>query len=226
VKYAIYSCEGFSREILPLVKASWSLGSEETVGDQIVFVEDDPKKAGTVVSGIEVITFSELQGRNHRDRLISVGIADPQVRRKIVSKCAAEGFKFFSVHDEGFFSGDNVVIGEGSIFCAATRVTADAVIGRHFHCNIYSYVAHDCKIGDFVTFAPRVSCNGRVEIGDFAYIGTGAVLKQGVPDKPLKIGRGAIVGMGAVVLADVPDNAVVVGNPARIIKTLNTPASR
>ncbi len=34
---------------------------------------------------------------------------------------------------------------------------------------------------------------------DHAYIGTGAVIKQGTPDQPLVIGKGAVVGMGAVV---------------------------
>ena len=96
--------------------------------------------------------------------------------------------------------------------------TGDSQIGKHFHCNIYSYVAHDCRLGDFVTFAPQVCCNGRVQIDDHAYIGTGAMLKQGDHRKPLKIGRGAIVGMGAVVLKDVPDGAVVAGNPASVIR--------
>lgn len=94
-------------------------------------------------------------------------------------------------------------------------VTASARIGRQFQCNIYSYVAHDCMIGDFVTFAPKVCCNGNVHIGDFAYVGTGAVIKQGVPGKPLRIGAGAVIGMGAVVTKDVPEGAVVIGNPAR-----------
>lgn len=220
MKYAIYSCEGFSREILPIVRAGGSIVNSQSVGDRIVFVEDDAKKVGTEVNGIRVISFTDLKESENRNRLTSIGIADPVIRQKVADKCAAEGFEFLSVHDQSFSRGDNVEIGEGSIFCAHTKVTADAEIGRHFQCNIYSYVAHDCRIGDFVTFAPRVSCNGRVEIDDMAYIGTGALLKQGVVGKPLRIGRGAVVGMGAVVLKDVPPYTVVAGNPAKIIKTL------
>jgi hypothetical protein len=109
-------------------------------------------------------------------------------------------------------------IGEGSIFCPNTMVTSNATIGRFFQANIYSYVAHDCVIGDFVTFAPGVRCNGRVQIGDFAYIGTNAVIREGSPDKPLRIGKDSVVGMGAVVTKDVPDGVVVVGNPARPLR--------
>lgn len=111
-----------------------------------------------------------------------------------------------------------MAIGEGAILCDHSLVVPTARIGRHFHLNVYSYVSHDCVIGDFVTFAPKVCCNGNVHVGDFAYIGTGAVIANGVPGRPLKIGRNAIVGMGAVVTKDVPDNAVVYGNPARIVR--------
>ena len=48
--------------------------------------------------------------------------------------------------------------------------------------------------------------------------GTGAVIKQGTPDKPLVIGKGAVVGMGAVVTKSVPPGVTVVGNPARILE--------
>jgi acetyltransferase-like isoleucine patch superfamily enzyme len=57
-----------------------------------------------------------------------------------------------------------------------------------------------------------------VHVGDGAYIGTGAVLRQGTPDKPLVIGEGAVVGMGAVVTKDVAPRATVVGNPARLLE--------
>jgi sugar O-acyltransferase (sialic acid O-acetyltransferase NeuD family) len=216
-KYAIYSCDSFSREILPSLRNDISSETEE---NGIVFVDDDPIKIGNVVHGCPVVSFDELQSEEHRDRLVSVGVADPWVRRKIVDRCNGAGFKFFSITDASHIRHDNVDIGEGSVFCALTMATGDARIGKHFHCNIYSYIAHDCLIGDFVTFAPRVSCNGRVQIDDFAYIGTGAMLKQGARDRRLVIGRGAVVGMGAVVIKDVPAGAVVAGNPAKVIRML------
>jgi acetyltransferase-like isoleucine patch superfamily enzyme len=110
---------------------------------------------------------------------------------------------------------DDVQLGEGALLSPYVTLTSNIVVGRCFHANLYSYVEHDCRIGDFVTFAPGVKCNGNVTIGDFAYIGTGAMLRQGQPGKPLFIGRGAVVGMGAVVTKDVPPGVTVVGNPAR-----------
>ena len=73
-------------------------------------------------------------------------------------------------------------------------------------------------IGDLVTFAPGVKCNGNVTIEDHAYIGTGAIIKQGTPDRPIVIGEGAIVGMGAVVTKSVAAGSVVVGNPAKPLR--------
>jgi sugar O-acyltransferase (sialic acid O-acetyltransferase NeuD family) len=215
MKYAIYSCEGFGREVIP------SLRRQASGDADIVFVDDDPQKIGTVVHGCDVIDFEQLCSADHRDRQVSIAVADTKVRKMLAERCTEAGFEFVSIADATHTRFDNVTVGEGAIFCANTMVTGDATIGRHFHCNIYSYVAHDCRIGDFVTFAPRVNCNGRVEIDNFAYIGTGATLKQGAHDKPLRIGRGAIVGMGAVVLKDVGDGEVVVGNPGSVIRKIN-----
>lgn len=84
--------------------------------------------------------------------------------------------------------------------------------------NIYSSVAHDVEIGNFVTFGPRVSCNGNVLVEDHVYVGAGATIKNGSPEKKLVIGEGATIGMGAVVTKSVLPFTTVVGNPAREIE--------
>jgi acetyltransferase-like isoleucine patch superfamily enzyme len=53
-----------------------------------------------------------------------------------------------------------------------------------------------------------------IKIGDFVWVGHGALILGGVT-----IGEGAIVGAGSVVTRDVPPFAIVGGNPARVIKS-------
>ena len=133
-------------------------------------------------------------------------------------QCAAEGMHFFDVRAASVVQMDDVQLGEGAVLSPFVTLTSNIRIGKHFHANLYSYVEHDCVIGDFVTFAPGVKCNGNVVIEDHAYIGAGTVIKQGKPGQPLVIGRGAVVGMGAVVTKSVQPGLTVVGNPARTAK--------
>jgi sugar O-acyltransferase (sialic acid O-acetyltransferase NeuD family) len=146
---------------------------------------------------------------------VNVAIANSLTREQMVGRCSKDGISLFSLIAENAVVLDENEIGEGAIICPFSMITSNARIGQAFHANIYSYVAHDCVIGDYVTFAPGVKCNGNVVIEEHAYIGTGAILRQGKPGEPLVIGRGAIVGMGAVVTKSVQPGVTMVGNPAR-----------
>ena len=145
----------------------------------------------------------------------AVAIGAGAAREKMHALLCARGAIPMPLHAPTAVIGREVALGAGSVLSDFTMLTGNLRVGVQFQCNIYSYVAHDCRIGDYVTFAPKVCCNGNVHIGDHAYVGTGAILKQGTPDQPLRIGERAVIGMGAVVTKDVPAGAVVVGNPAR-----------
>jgi len=169
---------------------------------ELVFVDDAPP--APEVNGHPIMTYGAWLAQPATKRLINIAIANGGVRQKLTQRCEADGVDFFEVRASNVIEMDNVVIGIGATLSPFVTLTSNIQIGRHFHANLYSYVEHDCVIGDFVTFAPGVKCNGNVVIEDHAYIGAGAIIKQGQPGQPLVIGRGAVVGMGAVVTKSVP----------------------
>lgn len=209
-QFAIFGASGYGREVLPLAREQCERRGRAY---ELVFVDDAPPAAS--LNGHRVLTYAQWLNQRAEKRQICVAIANGVVRQRLVQRCLGDGVAFFEVRAENVVQLDDVEIGEGAILSSFVTLTSDIRIGCHFHANIYSYVAHDCVIGDFVTFAPGVKCNGNVVIEDHAYIGTGAILRQGKPGEPLVIGRGAVVGMGAVVTRSVPAGQIVVGNPAR-----------
>ena len=208
----VYGASGFGKEVMPIVRQQFS----DLPKDSFVFIDDH--QAGTVLNDYSVLSYSDFIHHPHMAKSVTIAIANSQVREKLVQRLDLDQIQHLDVHASNTVILDAVEIGQGSLLCPFSCLTSNIKIGRFFHANIYSYVAHDCVIGDFVTFAPGVKCNGNIHIEDHAYIGTGAVIKQGTPDQPLVIGRGAVVGMGAVVTKSVPAGVTVVGNPARILE--------
>jgi sugar O-acyltransferase (sialic acid O-acetyltransferase NeuD family) len=210
-RFAVFGASGCGRGVLPIVRQQ--LNNLKHCDWDLVFVDDNP--AAPMVNGHRVLTYGDWLAEKGEEHQISLAIANSKIREQLCNRCSEDGVGFFEVRADNVVELDDVAIGEGAILCPFVTMTSNIRIGRHFHANLYSYVEHDCRIGDFVTFAPGVKCNGNITIEDHAYIGAGAVIKQGSPGKPLVIGRGAVVGMGAVVTKNVPAGTTVVGNPVR-----------
>jgi sugar O-acyltransferase (sialic acid O-acetyltransferase NeuD family) len=203
---------GCARGVLPILRSQ--LAAEITAGaTYLCFVESSP--AVPVVNGTPCVSVEEFLTLPAERREFNVAIAASRVRQRLADDLLRAGALPLEVRAGSATVLDENVIGAGAILCGYTTITSNVRIGAFFHANLYSYVEHDSVIGDYVTFAPGVHCNGNVHIGDHAYLGTGAILRQGTPDKPLVIGAGAVVGMGAVVTKDVAPGETVVGNPAR-----------
>lgn len=203
MKLAIFGTGGMGRELADIVARSPRLRSRYT---EIVFTTDDP---GTSVQGISVVHPDSLAPEDE----ISLAVGSSPVRRTLAERFARRRFATI-VSDHAIVS-TSARLGEGAMVCDFAVVNNNAVIGRHFQANVHAQVSHDAVIGDFVTFAPQTSCNGWVEIGDDVSVGAGALIRNGTPQRRLRIGQGATIGMGAVVLRDVPAGRTALGTGLR-----------
>ena len=212
--YAIYGASGCGRSLMPVAREQLA---RSNIQAEIVFI-DDSLKNETSINGHRALNYEEFKKSSFDHKYVLIAIANSQIREMVAKKIAQDQIALWSVQANNTVVMDNVDIALGAALSPFVTVTSNIKIGKCFHANLYSYIEHDCVIGDYVTFAPGVKCNGNIHIGDYAYIGTGAVIKQGTPEKPLVIGKGAIVGMGAVVTKSVAAGTTVVGNPARILE--------
>lgn len=175
---------------------------------ELVFIDDG--HSGLQVNGQETLNWPEFSSCRSRDKAVSIAIANSQIRETLAKKCDTVGIPLIEARAASVVQMDGVNIEDGACLSPFVTLTSNIRIGRCFQANLYSYVEHDCVIGDYVTFSPGAKVNGNVIIGDHAYIGSGAVIRQGI-----KIGAHATVGMGAVVTRDVPPGQTVIGNPAK-----------
>lgn len=204
---ALYSAGGYARESVTLIERSLP-------GSAIFFIDDDPAMHGSLIHGRHrVISYDEA--KTISGLMVNVAFADSRIRKEKLEMCELDGFETFSIIADTASIGPNVSIGPAAIFSHLSTVTSDAVIGKAFHCNIYSYVAHDCIVGDYVTFAARISLNGRIKVENGVYVGSDATFLPDKPGKYLTIGEGAVIGAGAVVTKDVEPYTTVTGVPAR-----------
>ena len=211
--YAIYGASGCGRSLMPVARQQLA---RESDASEIVFI-DDALESVAEVNAHRAMNYLAFLNETASEKYVQIAIANSHVREKIAQRLKMDGIQLWSIIADNVVLMDQLELDEGSALSPFVTIGSNVRIGKCFQANLYSYVEHDCVIGDFVTFAPGVKCNGNIHIQDHAYIGAGTMIKQGTPDQPLVIGAGAIVGMGAVVTKSVPAGATVVGNPARIV---------
>lgn len=201
----IVGAGGHGREVAHVLRSRRAAG---LVAPALLgFADDGPVDPGLLrafggfLGGI-VAAVSE-----HPEALVLGGVGDGRVRRRLVEGLPAPAPLVHPLADVGA----DVVLGDGSVICSHASLTTNIRAGRHVHVSRGAAIGHDTLLGDFVSIMPLAAVSGGVRLGTGAFVGTGALIRQGV-----HVGADAVIGMGAVVVADVPAGVTVVGNPARV----------
>lgn len=141
-------------------------------------------------------------------------VGDIETRRQAVAALEATGMTPAQiVHpsvDLGAVEhlGIDVVVGAGAV------LSVGVVVADHAHVNVGATISHDTWIGEYATVSPGVHIAGWVDVRAGAFIGVGASVVNGRPDRRLVIGEGAVVGAGACVLGPVEPGSLYAGVPA------------
>jgi sugar O-acyltransferase (sialic acid O-acetyltransferase NeuD family) len=210
--YAICGDGGHGREMMPF--AATQLHAIGVPFNRLFFI--GLQALGETLNGFQVLSHDAFMALSAPSRYMAIALGDSRLREKLATHWMGRGVIPWSVCAPSAYVATSAQVGAGCMISPLSIINANARIGMQVQINSGCNIAHDCWIGDYVTFAPGILCNGNVRIESHAYIGSGAILRNGTASKPLVIGHGATVGMGAVVTKDVPAGATVVGNPARL----------
>jgi len=213
VIYGIVGAGGFGREVMPVACAM--LAQQGVAEDQIVFVDDGD--VPDFLNGHRVLSIQEFFNYPAQCRYFNIAIANSKIRERLVHQFLTEMAEPFSIKSASALDLGNNEIGQGAILSPFSCVSVNVSVGVFFHADMYASLTHDCVVGNFVTFAPKVQCNGGVIIEDHVYVGSGAIIRNATPSRKITIGLGAVIGMGAVVTKSVPPGVTVAGIPAMVL---------
>lgn len=131
------------------------------------------------------------------------------------SRIGGEGFEFKKTKQETFLVkhvgkvviGNSVEVQYNTCIDKAIYPWDTTFIGDNVKIDNLVHIAHGVKIGKGSMIVANTGIGGRVTIGDEAWIGFGATLRNGIT-----IGNHARANMGAVVSKSIKDNEAVTGN--------------
>jgi sugar O-acyltransferase (sialic acid O-acetyltransferase NeuD family) len=139
-----------------------------------------------------------------------VAAGEPAAKKTIAAELESRGCCFATLVHPTAVIARTAHIGDGSICCPLSFVSADARLGRFVTVNGLSSVGHDVVVGDFSTLSAHVDLTGHVKVGEGAFFGSGARV---VPR--ISIGSNARIGAGATVVRNVAEGVTMFAVPAK-----------
>lgn len=209
---------GFGRETVEVVRA---INEERPTWELVGFLDDDPALHGVEVEGLPVLGPSGGVDAYPRSKVV-VSIGNPSnyfSRKRIVRRLGLEPSRYATLVHPAAVVPRSAQLGPGTVLLAGVVATSRIRLGAHVVVMPAVVLTHDDEVEDYATFASGVRLGGRVRVGEGAYLGAGALVRE---DRT--VGPWALVGMGAVVTRDIPAREVWAGVPAAPLRRVEVPA--
>lgn len=183
--------------------------------DVIGIVDDDKRKTGTKILGVPVVDFSgglvEFARANFDGMVIAIG--DNYIRSEKFQELLELGVTPVTVVHPTAHISPFAKIGQGVMVLAHATINPGTVLEDNVCVNTSASVDHDNHLAYSCHILPNATLAGTVRIGEYAYVGSGAVV---IPN--LTVHKFSYLGAGAVAIKDVPEGVVSAGNPAAQIR--------
>lgn len=202
----IVGASGCGREVLNIIKDIHTLqGIQWNV---MGFLDDNLQALEGVECDYKVVGRIQDYVPQEND-VLALGIANPQIKEKIVTMLKNKGAAFQSIIHPYVALGRFNTVGEGVVIYSGFGMTVNVQIGNF--CTLLACgLGHDVTVGDFSTISSWCNIMGHAKIGKRVFMGGNcAVAPRAV------IEDDAYVGVGSVVLRKVKAGKKVFGNPAR-----------
>lgn len=205
----LYGASGLGMEFLEI---ALDINRVNKKWEEIVIIDDDPEKEGTIFQGLHVLTLNKVMSsyaNNEIEFIISIG--EPEIKDIVYKRIKGAGYHLGLLIHPTSSIGSGAVLGEGVVIQSWNRIPPLAKIGNNVLIQGTTCLGHGIDIGDNAVISSFVFIGGGTKIGRDTYIAPHSCLRNGI-----SVGSGSIVGMGSVVTKDIPDNVVAYGNPCEV----------
>jgi len=162
------------------------IGDNVVIGDRVTLLAHVIVNGHTTLDEDVVIHPFASIGATSQDRKAADGVAYARIGARTIVR------EYASIH-RATGSGNTTVVGSDCLLLA------------------YTHVAHNCRIGNFVTMSNLAQLAGQCVVEDYAGIGGMVGVHQDV-----RIGAHSFVGGMARITRDVPPYFLIEGNPAEV----------
>ncbi|MCL2357843.1 MAG: NeuD/PglB/VioB family sugar acetyltransferase [Defluviitaleaceae bacterium] len=203
----IYGSGGLGREILELARC---IQRDSNRWRDIIFI-DDYSDAGEK-NGANLMSFAKFKA-SFKDAEISVALGEPAHRLKLYTSITESGFTPATLIHPTVEIPESTTVNAGVTICTSSFISCNVTLGENVCIQPNCLVFHDCAIEPHAVMSPSARLAGGVVVGEGAFIGMNATVKQ-----QIKIGKWSIVGMSSSVFSDTGDESVVIGSPAKMLR--------